>query len=122
MFVKSYCVPALILKEGAPLETQWAADYDSASIGRRVGALLEGSPDGYRAAMRIFWADSANDETEVTLSPLETHIDLRGGFSGASGISGVLSGDFVRIDQPDDPAMNCLQSPHALERTETERV
>src|SRR3984885_10342575 len=80
-------------------ETQWAADYDSASIGRRVGALLEGSPDGYRAVMRIFWADSANDETEVTLSPLETHIDLRGGFSGASDI---------RIDQPDDPAMSCL--------------
>jgi hypothetical protein len=80
-------------------ETQRAADYDSASIGRRVGAFLEGSPDGYRAVMRIFWADAANDETEVTLSPLETHIDLRGGFSGASDI---------RIDQPDDPAMSCL--------------
>jgi hypothetical protein len=80
-------------------ETQWAADYDSASIGRRVGALLEGSPDGYRAVMRIFWADSANDETEVTLSPLETHIDLRGGLSATSDI---------RIDQPDDPAMSCL--------------
>jgi hypothetical protein len=80
-------------------ETQSAADYDSASIGRRVGALLEGSPDGYRAVMRIFWADSANDEREVTLSPLETHIDLHGGFSGASDI---------RIDQPGDPAMSCL--------------
>jgi hypothetical protein len=80
-------------------ETQWAADYDSASRGRRVGALLEGSPDGYRAVMRIFWADSANDEAEVTLSPLETHIDLRGGFSG---------GADIRIDQPEDPAMSCL--------------
>ena len=80
-------------------ETQRAADYDSASIGRRVGAFLEGSPDGYRAVMRTFWADAANDETEVTLSPLETHIDLRGGFSGTSDI---------RIDQPDDPAMSCL--------------
>jgi hypothetical protein len=80
-------------------ETQSAADYDSASIGRRVGALLEGSPDGYRAVMRIFWADSANDETEVTLSPLETHIDLRGGLSATADI---------RIDQPDDPAMSCL--------------
>ena len=89
-------------------ETQWAADHDSASTGRRVGALLEGSPDGYRAVMRIFWADSANDETEVTLSPLETHIDLRGGLSATSDIAGVLSGDFVRIDQPDDPAMSCL--------------
>jgi hypothetical protein len=88
-------------------ETQWAG-HNSASIGRRVGALLEGSPDGYRAVMRIFWADSANDESEVTLSPLETHIDLRGGFSGGADISGVLSGDFARIDQPDDPAMSCL--------------
>jgi hypothetical protein len=89
-------------------ETQSAADYDSASIGRRVGALLEGSPDGCRAVMRSFWADSANDEAEVMLSPLETHIDLRGGFSGTSGISGVISGDFARIDQPGDPAMNSL--------------
>jgi hypothetical protein len=89
-------------------ETQWAADYDSASIGRRAGALLEGSPDGYRAMMRIFWADSANDETEVTLSPLETHIDLRGRLPATADISGVLSGDFTRIDQPDDPAMSCL--------------
>jgi hypothetical protein len=80
-------------------ETQSAADYDSASIGRRVGAFLEGSPDGCRAVMRIFWADSANDETEVTLSPLETHIDLRGGLPATSDI---------RIDQPGDPAMSCL--------------
>ena len=89
-------------------ETQSAADYDAASLGRRVGVLLEGSADGYRAVMRTFWADSADDETEVTLSPLETHVDLRGEFSGASDISGVLAGGFARVDQPDDAAMSCL--------------
>ena len=89
-------------------ETQSAAEYDSASIGRRVGVLMEGSPDGYRAVMRTFWADAANEDTEVTLSPLETHIDLRGEFSGSSDISGVLAGGFVRVDQPDDAAMSCL--------------
>jgi hypothetical protein len=89
-------------------ETQSAADYDSDSIGRRVGVFLEGSPDGCRAVMRTFWADSTNDETEVTLSPLETHIDLRGEFSGSSDISGVLAGGFVRVDEPDDAAMSCL--------------
>ena len=89
-------------------ETQSAADYDAASLGRRVGVLLEGSRDGYRAVMRTFWADSADEETEVTLSPLETHIDLRGEFSGTSDISGVLAGGFARVDQPDDAAMSCL--------------
>ncbi len=89
-------------------ETQSAADYDSDSIGRRVGVFLEGSPDGCRAVMRTFWADSTNDETEVTLSPLETHIDLRGEFSGSSDIPGVLAGGFVRVDEPDDAAMSCL--------------
>jgi hypothetical protein len=58
--------------------------------------------------MRTFWADSTNDETEVTLSPLETHIDLRGEFSGSSDIPGVLAGGFVRVDEPDDAAMSCL--------------
>lgn len=89
-------------------ETQSASDYDAASSGRRVGVLLEGSTDGYRAVMRTFWADSADDETEVTLSPLETHVDLRGEFLGASDISGVLAGSFARVDQPGDAAMNCL--------------
>jgi hypothetical protein len=89
-------------------ETQSAADYDSGSLGRRVGVLLEGSPDGCRAVMRTFWADSADEESEVTLSPLETHIDLRGEFSGGAEISGILSGDFACVDQPDDAAMNCL--------------
>ncbi len=89
-------------------ETRSAADYDPGAAGRRVGVLLEGSADGRRAVMRTFWADSADDQGEVTLSPLETHIDLRGEFVGAADVSEALAGGFVRVDQPDDAGMDCL--------------
>jgi hypothetical protein len=92
-------------------QTQSALDYDSASSGRRVGVLLDGSPDGYGAVIRTFWADAA-DSFEVTLSPLETHIDLRGEFANAlanaSDIPGVLAGGFAGVAHRDDAAMNCL--------------
>jgi hypothetical protein len=90
-------------------ETQSASDYDCAALRRRVGVLLQGSADGYGAVMRTFWADTAADEaSEVTLSPLETHIDLRGEFAEASGTAGVLSGGFVAVTDPVDAAMASL--------------
>ena len=88
-------------------ETQSAAEYDAASSGRRVGVLLEASPDGTRALMHTFWADS-DEASEVCLSPLETHIDLRGGFAEAADISGVLSGGLVAVADESDAAMDCL--------------
>jgi len=60
-------------------ETRSAAGYDAASSGRRVGVLLHGSPDGYGAMARTFWAGAA-ETSEVTMSPLETHIDLHGDY------------------------------------------
>jgi hypothetical protein len=89
-------------------ETGSAADYDAASSGRRVGVLLDGSPDGYGAVTRTFWADAADACSEVTLSPLETHFDLRGEFAGAADVPGVLSGGFAGVGERDDAAMNCL--------------
>lgn len=89
-------------------ETGSAADYDTASSGRRVGVLLEGSPDGYGAVTRTFWADAADACSEVTLSPLETHIDLRAEFADASDVAAILSGGFAGIGQRDDAAMDCL--------------
>ena len=68
-------------------ETQPEVPYPSASTGRRVGVLLEGSEDGCRAVMRTFWADAADEASEATLSPLETHLDLRGGFDLAGGFA-----------------------------------
>jgi len=88
-------------------ETQSAADYDAAASGRRVGVLLDGSPDGYGAVTRTFWADAA-ESADVTLSPLETHIDLRGEFANAPDLPGVLSGGFAGVAQRDDAAMTCL--------------
>lgn len=88
-------------------ETQSAADYDTASSGRRVGVLLQGSPDGYGAVTRTFWAGAAAD-SDVTMSPLETHIDLRGEFANGLDIPGILSGGFAGVAQRDDAAMSCL--------------
>jgi hypothetical protein len=66
-------------------ETQRDVAY-KACTGRRVGVLLDGSQDGCRAVMRTFWAD-ADEAREATLSPLETHLDLRGGFDLAGGFA-----------------------------------
>jgi len=90
-------------------DTQSAADYDAAASGRRVGVLLQGSRDGYSAVARTFWADAGADErSEVTMSPLETHIDLRGEFAEPSAIPGVLSGGFAAVTDPADPAIASL--------------
>jgi hypothetical protein len=90
-------------------ETQSAMVHDTAASSRRVGVLLQGSADGYRAVARTFWADDAGDESgEVIMSPLETHIDLRGGIAQASDLTGVLAGGFAAVTDGADPAMACL--------------
>jgi hypothetical protein len=90
-------------------ESGSAADYDRAASGRRVGVLVQGSADGYGAVLRTFWADGADDEaSEVEVSPLETHIDLRGDFAQAADIAGILSGGFAGVTDEADPAMASL--------------
>jgi hypothetical protein len=75
--------------------TRSAAEFDTAAAGRKVGILLRASADGLGAVGRTFWADAAGEEgAEVILSPLETHIDLRGDFAGAAD-KDVLSGGFL---------------------------
>ena len=77
-------------------ETRSTAEFDSAATGRKVGILLRGSADGLTAVGRTFWADAAADEhAEVTLSPLETHFDLRGEFAHSKNTHDVLSGGFL---------------------------
>lgn len=90
-------------------ETGTVAEYDAAAAGRRVGILLQGSTDGHHAVARTFWVDAAADEfAEVVLSPLETHIDLRGGHSPAADLPGVLAGGFATLNDPADAAMTSL--------------
>jgi hypothetical protein len=91
-------------------ETGSVARFEAASCGRRVGVLLEGSADGYAAVLRTFWADAGTDAEEPTLSPVETHICLRGALPEPSDISEVLSGGFAGVDHDADAAMDDLLS------------
>ncbi len=77
-------------------ETQSTADFDAAALGRRVGILLQASANGLTAVGRTFWADAGTAEiSDVTLSPLEMHIDLRGEFPDAARTHDVFSGGFI---------------------------
>jgi hypothetical protein len=90
-------------------ETRSVVDYDTAASGRRVGVLLQASEDGYRARARTFWVDAAADESsEVTLSPLETHIDLRGEFLEASDVPTILSGGLAGVSSRANAAIDSL--------------
>jgi hypothetical protein len=77
-------------------ETHSATPFDSDSAGRKVGVLLRASAGGLTAVGRTFWADAAEAErAEVTLSPLETHFDLRGEFADCQDGQDALSGGFL---------------------------
>jgi hypothetical protein len=77
-------------------DTRAAPQFDSTSTGRKVGILLRASADGLTAVGRTFWADAAAVEhANVTLSPLETHFDLRGEFAAVNPTQDVLSGAFL---------------------------
>jgi hypothetical protein len=90
-------------------ETGLVAEYDAAARGRRVGILLQGSADGYGAVVRTFWVNAdAHESSEATMSPLETHIDLRGELAQPTDLSGVLAGGFAAVTQRTDPAMDSV--------------
>jgi hypothetical protein len=91
-------------------ETQSAADSDAAAAHRRVGVLLQATADGLGATGRTFWIDTADDDSTggVTMSPLETHIDLRGRFAEAAHGADFLSGGFARVTDRSDAAMASL--------------
>jgi hypothetical protein len=77
-------------------ETQSAAEFDSASTGRKVGVLLRASADGLTALARTFWVDAPGDESAaLTLSPLETHFDLQARFADATVGQDSLSGGLL---------------------------
>lgn len=85
-------------------ETQPAPRFDSAATGRKVGILLRASPNGLTAIGRTFWTGAASDESaEVTLSPLETHFDLRGEFDDADRRD-ALAGGHIDTTHSGNPA------------------
>jgi hypothetical protein len=86
-----------------------ATAFDPASTGRKVGMLLRASPEGLTAVGRTFWADAAGDEhAEVTLSPLETHFDLRGEFADCRDSQDALSGGFLDATHEGNAATTSL--------------
>jgi hypothetical protein len=90
-------------------ETRSAADFDTAAAHRRVGVLLQATADGLGAIGRTFWVDATDDDSGgVTMSPLETHIDLRGEFVEAAHSAGFLCGGFARVTDRSDAAMASL--------------
>jgi hypothetical protein len=89
-------------------ETGTVSEYDTAASGRRVGVLLQGTTDGHRAVARTFWVDAADEFAEVSLSPLETHIDLRGAPAPAADLRAALAGGFTTLTDPADSAMSSL--------------
>jgi hypothetical protein len=77
-------------------DTGAAPQFDSTSTGRKVGILLRASADGLTAVGRTFWADAAEaEQVNLTLSPLETHFDLRGEFVAAKHAQHTLTGGFL---------------------------
>jgi hypothetical protein len=90
-------------------DTGFAADYDTTAAGRRVGVLLQGTADGYAARARTFWIDAAAEQSsEVSMSPVETYIDLRGNCAGATDTPGLLSAGFAGVTDPVYAAMDSL--------------
>ena len=90
-------------------ETRPLVPIDPGAAGRKVGILLRASANGLRAVGRTFWADTAADEhAEVTLSPLETHFDLRGEFPDSNDSQDVLSGGFLDATHGGNPATASL--------------
>jgi len=90
-------------------ETHSNVEFDTAATGRKVGVLLRASANGLTAVARTFWADAAGDEqAAVTLSPIETHIDLRGEFANAPDAKDALLGGFLDVTDSNDPATAML--------------
>jgi hypothetical protein len=90
-------------------ETDPTAGVDAAAAGRRVGILLQAAAGGLRAVGRTFWAGAAGGHfPAVIMSPLETHIDLRGGFAEAADIAAMLSGGLAGVTDCGDAVMASL--------------
>jgi hypothetical protein len=76
-------------------ETRSAPQFEAAAAGRKAGVLLRASQDGVRAVAHTFWVAGGAEDSEVTLSPLETHIDLRGEFPITAAAPDPLEGELL---------------------------
>jgi hypothetical protein len=90
-------------------ETGSAASLDTDARGRRVGVFIEATPCGRAGIARTFWSDApVADGPGVTLSPIETHIELRDVRGASTGVKDLLQGGLARVSHGIDPAMDTL--------------
>lgn len=90
-------------------ESGSCANPDPDARGRQVGVLLRASPSGQRGVARTFFSNhSANEQSEVVLSPIETHFDLRGEFAPGADVEGVLSGALASVSDDVDAGVDAL--------------
>jgi hypothetical protein len=85
------------------LKEAGASPGDPRAPGRQVGMILKSSRDGLSAVGRTLWSDPASDGPDgLTLSPVETHIDLveSGGRAAPR--------DFVEITDAEDKGVAAL--------------
>lgn len=79
------------------------------AVGRRVGLLVNAAPTGRSGVVRTFWSDEVGgDEAELTLSPIETHLDLRDPIDAADDTRSAMDGGFIAVTDQSDAGVNAL--------------
>lgn len=83
---------------------------DPDALGRRVGVLLRASLTGRSAIARTFWSvEAADGECEAQMSPVETFIELDGGFEPATLDAGeMLRGHYAGVTYGADAGVAAL--------------
>jgi hypothetical protein len=81
---------------------------DANAEGRQVGVLLQADRGGRSAMARTFWNVPAS-ETEVLMSPLETHINLDERFEPNVNVEKMLRGDYASIHCRDPGVADLLE-------------
>jgi hypothetical protein len=91
-------------------ESGIVAEPDPGAVGRQVGVLLRSSLTGRSAIARTFWSTRAADgQCEAQMSPLETYIELDGGFEPATVDAGaMLRGHYAGVTHGADAGVAAL--------------
>lgn len=84
------------------------ADRDSNAQGRQIGVLLQADPGGRSAMARTFWNVPAA-ESEVLMSPLETHISLDERFEPHVNAEEMLRGEYAGVHCQDPGVADLLE-------------
>jgi len=85
-------------------------ERDPRAPGRQVGVLLQASPSGRAGIARTFWSiEGADGESDVLMSPLETHIDLDESFEPGVDALRMLAGAYGSVHCADRGVAELLE-------------